>query len=46
MIPKILSENSGYDIQEAIIMLKDEYHKNKVAVGLNVQTLGTVSPMK
>ncbi len=27
-------------------MMKDEYHKNKVAVGLNVQTLGTISPIK
>lgn len=26
--------------------MKDEYHKLKVAVGLNVQTLGTISPMK
>lgn len=46
VIPKTLAENSGYDIQEAIILLKDEYHKNKVAVGLNLQTLGTISPMK
>jgi len=41
-----LAENSGYDIQEAIINLKDEYYKNKVAVGLNLQTLGTISPIK
>lgn len=27
-------------------MMKDEYHKSKVAVGLNVQTLGTISPIK
>lgn len=46
VIPKTLAENSGYDIQEAIILMKDEYHKLKVAVGLNVQTLGTISPMK
>lgn len=46
VIPKTLAENSGYDIQESIIMLKDEYHKNKVAVGLNVQAIGTISPMK
>ncbi len=26
--------------------MKDEYHKNKVAVGLNLQALGTISPMK
>ena len=41
-----MAENSGYDIQEAIISLKDEYNKNKVAVGLNVQSLGTISPIK
>ena len=46
VIPKTLAENSGYDIQEAIIMMKDEYHKNKVAVGLNTTALGTISPMK
>jgi len=41
-----LAENSGFDIQEAIILLKDEYHKTNVAVGLNVITLGTISPLK
>lgn len=41
-----MAENSGYDIQEAIILLKDEYQKNKVAVGLNVNSLGVVSPIK
>lgn len=46
VIPKTLAENSGYDIQEAIILMKDEYHKSKVAVGLNIQTLGTISPIK
>lgn len=46
VIPKTLAENSGYDIQEAIIMLKDEYHKTKIAVGLNVVALGTISPIK
>ena len=43
---QILAENSGYDIQEALIDLKDEYHKSKVAVGLNVHSLGTISPVK
>ena len=46
VIPKTLAENSGYDIQEAIILLGDEYQKSKVPVGLNVQTLGTISPQK
>jgi T-complex protein 1 subunit zeta len=41
-----LAENSGYDIQESIILLKDEYYKNKVAVGIDVNTLGTISPIK
>ena len=26
--------------------MKDEYNKNKVAVGLNLQSLGTISPIK
>lgn len=46
VIPKTLAENSGYDIQEAIILLGDEYQKSKVAVGLNLQTLGSVSPLR
>jgi T-complex protein 1 subunit zeta len=46
VVPKVLAENSGYDIQEAIILLKDEYYKNKVAVGINLNTLGTISPIK
>lgn len=46
VIPKVLAENSGYDIQESIILLKDEYHKKKVAVGLNIHTLDVVSPIK
>jgi len=47
VIPKVLAENSGYDIQESIILLKDEYYKNnKLAVGLNLTTLGTISPIK
>ena len=29
-----------------MIDLKDEYHKSKVAVGLNVHSLGTISPVK
>ncbi|CAM6002635.1 unnamed protein product [Sphagnum balticum] len=51
-----LAENSGYDIQEAIIELKDEYNrivnaakeedKAKTAVGINVVTLGSISPVK
>jgi T-complex protein 1 subunit zeta len=42
-----LAENSGYDIQESIILLKDEYYKNnKLAVGLNLTTMGTISPIK
>ena len=41
-----MAENSGFDIQEAIILLKDEYHKTNIAVGLNVIALGTISPMK
>ena len=46
MLTQTLAENSGYDIQEAIISLKDDYNKNKIAVGLNVQSMGTISPIK
>lgn len=46
VIPKTLAENSGYDIQDSIIMLLDEYKKNKVPIGLNVTDYGVISPEK
>lgn len=44
IIPKILAENSGFDVQDAVMMLVDEYRKNKVPVGLDVWNLATISP--
>ena len=46
VIPKVLAGNSGYDIQEAIIMLKDAYNKEKIPVGLNLYDFETCSPQK
>ena len=44
IIPKILAENSGYDVQDAIIELIDTYKAKKVPVGLNLEEFGTVPP--
>ena len=44
VIPKILAENSGYDIQDAIVLLLDEYKKKNIPIGLNVHHYGTISP--
>jgi T-complex protein 1 subunit zeta len=44
IIPKILAENSGYDVQDAIIELMDNYKSKKTAVGLNVEEFGTIAP--
>jgi T-complex protein 1 subunit zeta len=44
VIPKILAENSGYDVQDAVILLMDEYKKRKVPVGLNLWELKVISP--
>ncbi len=38
IIPKILAENSGFDIQECIIKLNDEREATGLAVGLDVIT--------
>lgn len=46
IIPKILAQNSGYDSQDAVIMLLDEYNKKKVPVGLNLWDYGVLSPEK
>lgn len=46
VIPKVLAENSGYDVQDSIIMLQDEYKKNKVMVGLNLYEFEALVPMK
>jgi len=44
VIPKVLAQNSGYDAQDSIILLLDEYHKKKVPVGLNLWDYGVMSP--
>lgn len=44
IIPKVLAENSGYDVQDAIIELIDTYKAKKMAVGLNVEEFGTIPP--
>jgi T-complex protein 1 subunit zeta len=36
VIPKVLAENSGYDVQESILELLDEYKKTNVPVGINI----------
>jgi len=44
IIPRVLAENSGYDAQEAMLLLQDEYQEKKVPVGLNLTELGVISP--
>ena len=44
VIPKILAENSGYDVQDAVILLIDEYRRQKTPVGLDIWNLGIISP--
>lgn len=43
-IPKVLAENSGFDSQDILLDLIDEYKKNKVPVGVNVIEQGIISP--
>lgn len=45
-IPKTLIENSGFDVQEVILDVIDEYKKNKVPVGVNTLEQGVISPEK
>ena len=37
IIPKVLAENCGYDVQDTIIQVTDEYIKNQIPVGVNVE---------
>jgi T-complex protein 1 subunit zeta len=46
IIPKILAQNSGFDAQDSVILLLDEFNKNKVPVGLDLWNYGVVSPDK
>jgi len=38
IIPKTLAENSGFDVQDSVIKLIDEYNKSNSSVGLDVTT--------
>ena len=44
IIPKVLAENSGYDVQDAILELIDTYKAKKTPIGLNLEEFGTISP--
>jgi T-complex protein 1 subunit zeta len=44
IIPKVLAENSGYDVQDAIIELIDTYKAKKMPIGLNLEEFGTLPP--
>jgi T-complex protein 1 subunit zeta len=46
VIPKVLAENSGYDVQDSIIMMMDEYKKTGVLVGLNLYEFQVLVPEK
>lgn len=43
-IPKVLAENSGFDAQDIILDLIDEYNLKKTPVGVNVIEKGIISP--
>ncbi len=45
IIPKVLAENSGYDMQDAILLLLDESKSSKTPIGLNVVELGVIDPI-
>lgn len=38
VIPKTLAQNSGFDPQESIVKLQDEYTSSKQCVGLDLST--------
>ena len=44
VIPKTLAENSGFDVQEAIIKMEEEQDRSDEAVGLNLNTGETFLP--
>lgn len=44
VIPKILAENSGYDVQDALITLIDKQKETGKPTGLDVETIGTIDP--
>jgi T-complex protein 1 subunit zeta len=44
VIPKTLAENSGFDVQEALILIEEEQDRSDEAVGLNLNTGETFLP--
>mmetsp|Transcript_46743 Transcript_46743/g.94284 ORF Transcript_46743/g.94284 Transcript_46743/m.94284 type:complete len:543 (-) Transcript_46743:258-1886(-) len=44
VIPKVLAENSGFDIQDSIIKLQEEQERTGQKLGLDVVTGETMSP--
>uniref|UniRef100_A0A7S2WV07 T-complex protein 1 subunit zeta n=1 Tax=Rhizochromulina marina TaxID=1034831 RepID=A0A7S2WV07_9STRA len=44
VIPKVLAENSGFDIQDSIISMQEEREKSGAAVGLDVVTGDVMLP--
>lgn len=46
VIPKTLAQNSGFDMHEALLLLKQDFAKHKALVGLNINELGLISPIK
>jgi len=44
VIPKTLAENSGLDVQEAILKVEEEQERSEQAVGLDLQTGETFLP--
>merc|ERR1719424_2787402 len=44
IIPKVLAENSGFDVQDAIISLQEEHEKQNAAVGLDLTTGDVMLP--
>lgn len=44
VVPKVLAENSGFDIQDSIIKLQEEQEKTGLKLGLDVVTGDTMSP--
>ena len=43
-IPKVLAQNSGFDAQDILLELIDEYNEKKTPVGVNVLEKGIISP--
>jgi len=43
-VPKVLAENSGFDVQDTIIKLQEERLRAGVAVGLDVTTGAPMRP--